>query len=83
MLHAKTLILDDWFSIGSTNLNHRSLLHDLEVDINIRKTHSKELLEKQFLIDLENSKEISESSLKARFYQRSIGKLILYAKYWI
>jgi len=84
MLHAKTLVLDDWFLIGSSNLNHRSLLHDLEVDINIRKPKSKELLEKQFLDDLNNSKEIGIHSLQSRrLYQRIIGRLLLYVKYLI
>jgi cardiolipin synthase A/B len=84
MLHAKTLILDDWISVGSSNLNHRSLLHDLEIDINTRRLESKQLIEKQFLQDLENAKEINSASLeKRRFYQRIIGNLSLYAKYLI
>jgi cardiolipin synthase len=32
VLHAKTLLADDWGIVGSSNLNHRSLLQDLEVD---------------------------------------------------
>jgi len=83
MLHAKTLILDDWYSIGSTNLNHRSLLHDLEVDVNIRNPHSQKRIERQFLLDLENAKEVNHYRAARRFYQRAIGKLILYAKYLI
>lgn len=84
MLHAKTLILDDWFCVGSTNLNHRSLLHDLEVDINIRDQHSKELLEKQFIADLENSKEVGTDNIATRKqHMRIIGRLLLYIKYWI
>lgn len=31
--HAKALLIDQQIIIGSTNLNHRSLLHDLELDI--------------------------------------------------
>lgn len=84
MLHAKTLILDNWMTIGSSNLNYRSLLHDLEVDINIRQTASKQLLEEQFLKDLQQAKEISLNNLQPRFfYQRIIGRLLLYLKYLI
>lgn len=84
VLHAKTLILDDWMLIGSSNLNHRSLLHDLEVDINIQQTESQEALAKQFYIDLENSKEIClENWQKPPLHQRIIGKLLLYLKYLI
>src|SRR5690606_1652255 len=32
VLHAKNFIIDDWITIGSSNLNHRSFIHDLEAD---------------------------------------------------
>lgn len=84
MLHAKTVILDGWMLVGSSNLNHRSLLHDLEVDVNIRQTSAKEALEKQFLLDLENAKEIYLYDWHRRpWHQRIVGRLLLYVKYWI
>jgi cardiolipin synthase len=33
MMHAKTVLIDDWGLVGSSNLNHRSLFHDLEADL--------------------------------------------------
>jgi cardiolipin synthase len=33
ILHAKALLIDDFFILGSSNLNHRSTLHDLELDV--------------------------------------------------
>lgn len=84
ILHAKTLILDDWMTIGSSNLNYRSLLHDLEVDVNIRSIESKHVLEQQFLLDLNNSKEIYLTDWqKRRWYQRVVGWVLLYLKYLI
>lgn len=84
MLHAKSLILDDWFIVGSSNLNHRSLLHDLEVDVNVQSPSSKQQLEHQFLIDLGNSREITwETWQKRSFLQRFFGRFVLYLKYWI
>lgn len=85
MLHAKSLILDDWMLIGSSNLNHRSLLHDLEADITITSTAAKQTLENEFLNDLTQSREVSlESWHKFRpWHQRMMGKLVLYLKYWI
>ena len=84
-LHAKTLIIDDWSSVGSSNLNHRSLLHDLEADINVRQASSKKILEDQFLTDLTQSKEITFNTWKQHrpWRQRIIGQLALYLKYWI
>lgn len=84
-LHAKTLILDDWALIGSSNLNHRSLLHDLEADINVTKLESIATLQHSFLNDLKQSREISlEHWHKHRpLRQRFMGRLLLYMKYWI
>lgn len=84
MLHAKTLIIDNWMIIGSSNLNHRSLRHDLEVDINVRLPKSKQLLEQQFLLDLQNSKEIFLADWQKRpWYQNFVGRILLYLKYLI
>ena len=85
MLHAKSLIIDNWTSLGSTNLNHRSLLHDLEADVNLTTTSSKQFLENLFLDDLQNSREIDLNTwYRLRpFRQRFMGRLVLYLKYWI
>jgi cardiolipin synthase len=84
ILHAKTLILDNWISVGSSNLNHRSLLHDLEVDVNLQLPDSKNQILKQFSRDLTQASEISLKNWHARpLYQRLIGRLALYMKYWI
>jgi cardiolipin synthase len=84
MLHAKSLILDDWMMIGSSNFDHRSLLHNLEVDINVQLANSKRLLEQQFLHDLKSCKKITLADWQKRpLYQRIIGRLYLYLKYWV
>ncbi|MEI8054900.1 MAG: phospholipase D-like domain-containing protein [bacterium] len=84
VLHAKTLIIDNWMTIGSSNLNHRSLRHDLEVDINVRLPESKQLLQQQFLLDLQSSKEIFLIDWQKRpWYQNFIGRALLYLKYLI
>ncbi len=49
ILHAKTLIIDDWMIIGSTNLDNRSLLHNLEIDVNIKSVAAKQKIAQQFL----------------------------------
>lgn len=85
ILHAKILQLDDWALIGSSNLNHRSLLHDLEVDILLSAPQSIQALEQQFLVDLQNAREISLTDwhiMRPR-YQRWLGRLLLYIKYLI
>lgn len=85
ILHAKSFILDNWVLIGSSNLNHRSLLHDLEIDINVQEETSRTIVEQQFLMDLENCCEIDLASWHQQrpWHQRLMGRLVLYLKYWI
>lgn len=84
MLHAKLLIIDDWYSIGSSNLNYRSLRHDLEVDVNVYEDNSKKVLEKQFLKDLETSKLIVMDDINNQsFIKKILGYIVLLARYWI
>src|SRR5258708_19932967 len=85
ILHAKSFILDNWVLIGSSNLNHRSLLHDLEVDVNVKQEASRSVVEQQFLVDLGNSCEIELVSWHKQrpLHQRLMGRLVLYLKYWI
>lgn len=85
MLHAKSLILDDWMLIGSSNLNHRSLLHDLEADITIFTANAKKTLEQLFLEDLTQSQQLQFEHWKLvqPLHQRILGRLALYLKYWI
>ncbi len=85
MLHAKSLILDDWMLVGSSNLNYRSVKHDLEVDINLRQEESKRCLIELFQNDLKQAREITLSAWEKqrRWYKRLLGKFVLYIKYWI
>ena len=66
MLHAKVLITDDRVMIGSTNMNSRSLLLDLEVDIEITQKNNIKLIQTQFEEDLCRSKQIELNEWKKR-----------------
>lgn len=85
MLHAKSLIIDDWMLVGSSNLNHRSILHDLEVDTLIKEPAAKKQLEQQFLSDLKETKEIKLKQWRNQryWYKKLVGRLVLSIKYWI
>lgn len=83
-LHAKTMVIDDWATVGSSNLNHRSFFHDLEVDIVLTQDESLTALTRQFHIDLTHSRELTQSDWKKRpWYVRFFGKLLLHLRYWI
>ena len=58
VLHAKIVLIDDWVKVGSSNLNGRSLLRDLEADVVLSKAESVRSIENRFLDDLGHSKEV-------------------------
>ena len=78
MLHAKTLLIDDWASVGTTNLNHRSLYHDLEVDVTLTRRESIGELERQFISDLAVSQQVTKERLRRRSWLEKVSGYIAY-----
>lgn len=78
ILHAKVLIVDNWASIGSTNLDYRSIFYNLEADIVLQNPENVMLVKEQFLNDLRNSKQIHLSEWKKRpWYHRVLQRFFL------
>jgi cardiolipin synthase len=83
VLHAKNYIIDDTMTIGTTNLNHRSFLHDLEVDLVIQDEGNKKRVEEHFLQSTMSQRLITQESLKHRpLWDRILSRLFFLFKYW-
>lgn len=83
VLHAKNFIIDDWMTIGSSNLNHRSFLHDLEVDLIISEEVNKQLIEEHFKQSLHDDNKITKKVLDQRpWYDKLLGRIFFTFKYW-
>lgn len=83
VLHAKNYIIDDFMTIGSTNLNHRSFMHDLEVDLVIQDVDNKKKVEEHFIASSETQREITLEGLKQRpLWDRILSRLFFTFKYW-
>lgn len=83
ILHAKYMIIDDWGSIGSFNLNHRSLLHDLEVEAVLTDEESLKNLTHQFREDLLHSLAFNMTYYERRsWWQRWISKTLFKLRHW-
>jgi cardiolipin synthase A/B len=83
MLHAKTMLIDDWCSVGSTNLNSRSILHDLEADVVLVKPSSRSAMESIFLHDLHLSLVVTDAQHRPSWWVRFVGSTILIMRRWI
>ncbi len=78
VLHAKTMLIDDWGLVGSSNLNHRSLLHDLEADVVLGRASASQALATQFADDCARSREITLRNWKDRpLLERIVGRIVL------
>ena len=83
-LHAKTALIDDWALIGSSNLNHRSLFHDLEVDVILMKPGSVATLEEDFIRDRINARAIGlEDWWRSTRITRFVGRVLLLLRYYM
>lgn len=84
ILHAKVMMIDDWCIVGSSNLNSRSLMHDLEVDVVLRQDKNKSSLIKQFLFDLAESAELKHKDILQKYGQRYFSSFFLnLIRYWL
>ena len=84
ILHAKTMIIDDLAMIGSSNLNQRSLIHDLEADIFTSNVQTVSRLTEQYLLDVERSRGLTLHDFRAApFWQRWLGYATLSFKHWL
>ncbi len=81
--HAKSYLLDDWVTVGSTNLNHRSVLHDLEVDVRVQHPDNVRRLHDHFLELTDKAEAITEEKLRKRaWWEKAAANLIFYFRYW-
>lgn len=77
-LHAKSVVIDDWATIGTSNLNSRSFRHDLEVDLVVTKPATLEALISQFQKDLSESRQIQLQEWNRERWVNRLGRVIAY-----
>jgi len=70
MIHAKVVVADGWANVGSSNLDHRSMGLDDEINVAISDPELVGELAQDFLSDLE----VSEEFDLARWRERSLAK---------
>lgn len=83
VLHAKTLLVDSWPLVGSSNLDYRSLRKDLEVNVIPGEKKSLRELEGAFEKDVAHCREVTLSHLKSRpLWSRLLSALFFQFRYW-
>lgn len=83
VLHAKNFIIDNWMTVGSSNLNHRSIMHDLEFDLVITSKDNISLIQDDFTKSAEPKNKITIHELKNRsLTDKFLSRLFFLMKYW-
>ncbi len=83
MLHAKIMLVDQQCIVGSTNLNHRSFYHDLEMDVFLSSSQLIVAAEQLIEEDIKNSRisKLSDLSIVSRGF--GFGWLLRIIRYWL
>lgn len=85
MLHAKTAVIDSsWSTVGSSNMDFRSLVHNDEINANIINAAFAADMKQLFLNDLRYSDEILPSEWRDRsIIERLKQRSAVVFKYWL
>ncbi len=83
VLHAKTIVIDDYALVGSQNINHRSFLHDLEIEIATAQPRIVNELLTQWSIDLKNSHYADLTVSRLGILDRVLAWIFILFKYWL
>jgi cardiolipin synthase A/B len=84
MLHAKIMILDDWVTVGSSNIDYLSFFRNLEAEVVVSLPETKKTIADQFLHDLTQAGELTIDDCAQRpWWKKLIGYLLLNMKRWL
>lgn len=85
ILHSKTAVIDGaWASVGSHNLDHRSLHYNLEVNLNVHDRAFGAALTRVFREDLRGSRLVQLSDVKGRpLTAKAASKLLYFFRSWL
>ncbi|MFO8155183.1 MAG: phospholipase D-like domain-containing protein [Pseudomonadota bacterium] len=84
-LHAKTLVVDgNWATLGTANLDYRSLLHNYEINYVTRRAGICSELSRQFGRDREEAETITRAHLpRRRWWERLAGVIGWRFRHWL
>ncbi len=85
LLHAKTAVIDGvWSTVGSTNLDWRSFLHNQEVNAVVLGTEFGDRMRKAFVDDVARSDEITLAQWRKRSaLERAKEQFARLWQYWL
>lgn len=84
LLHAKSLVVDDWSTLGSANFDRRSLRYNYELNLVAKDCQLADALAEQFWADLEDAEEVLQHPWKRRPWSSRLNEFIGWiARRWL
>ncbi|MBI5482292.1 MAG: cardiolipin synthase B, partial [Deltaproteobacteria bacterium] len=85
VMHAKTAVIDGvWSTVGSFNLDQRSMFHNLEVNLNVVDVDFGTRMEERFAADRERCREVSLFDWRLRALgERFLERVCYLFRYWL
>ena len=80
---AKIMLIDDLCMVGSTNMNHRSFYHDLELDIVLGKPESIQTIKANLQNDILRSRLITLKDLERSSLKLFAARFLRIFRYWL
>jgi len=83
--HAKVRIVDQHFVLGSSNLDYRSVLYNLEVDVKITHKETQKLLDDDLKNDYENNSILVTREMidQVSWPTKFLARIFSWLRYWI
>jgi cardiolipin synthase len=79
MMHAKTAVIDGtWSTVGSYNIDHLSLMHNLELSILVHNPEFGSALERMFEDDLTGCREVDPTAWRRRPWHQKWAERLFY-----
>jgi cardiolipin synthase len=82
-LHAKAMLVDQQCVMGSTNLNHRSFYHDLELDVVLSSELEVRRMNEFMQQDMDGSIQVTPNDVSVLSNTFWFGWLIRVVRYWM
>jgi cardiolipin synthase len=84
-LHSKSIVVDGvWSSVGSTNFDWRSFVHNDEISVCVIDTGFAKTMDAAFARDLADSREITRAAWKKRGFRERFKELLWTPiQYWL
>ncbi len=80
-MHEKIMILDDWITVGTSNMDYLSFFQNLEADVVVTLFDNKTIIKDHFLHNLNKSVQLTANNHP--WWKKLFSRFLLYIRRWL